>query len=166
MRPHWVHSRHSRHRGLSGSPQERTFNQCPRFMSARPAAWPKTNLMKSRRSVLAGRRAVRDSEAGDKTKPDRGCGDTEDYRDRRGRSFGRNGTTRWSRAFAELYRERAIKSSRPPRFSSPIRFRSPFCAKRTGNCGSSTPDGMTSRSSCLGRRHWLRRTVAIHDQWS
>ena len=27
----WGHSRHPRHRGVSGSPQERPFGQCPRL---------------------------------------------------------------------------------------------------------------------------------------
>src|SRR5262249_54036055 len=40
-----------------------------------------------------------------------------------------------------------LKSSRSPRFSRRTRFHSPFRAKRTGNCGSSTPDG-TRRRSC------------------
>jgi len=44
------HSRHSRHPGVSGSPQERTFT-----------ARPKINLLKSRRSACARCRAVRDS---------------------------------------------------------------------------------------------------------
>src|SRR5262249_26345991 len=39
-----------------------------------------------------------------------------------------------------------IKGSRSPRFSSPRRFRSPFRAKRMGNCGSSTPAGTTPTS--------------------
>jgi len=29
--PEWGHSRHSCHPGVSGSPQERTFGQCPRL---------------------------------------------------------------------------------------------------------------------------------------
>src|SRR5215469_3703531 len=44
------------------------------------------------------------------------------------------------------------RSRRSPRFSSRTLFHSPFRAKRTGNCAWSTPDGMASRSSCLGRR--------------
>src|SRR5262249_33987639 len=39
----------------------RSFGQCPPFMSTRPAARPKTNLLKSRRFARAGCRAVRDS---------------------------------------------------------------------------------------------------------
>src|SRR5215470_4285078 len=53
-----------------------------------------------------------------------------------------------------------LKSSRSPRFSSQIKFRSPVSREKDGKLRLSTPDGMTSRSSCSGRRHWLRRTAA------
>ena len=49
-----------------------------------------------------------------------------------------------------------LKSARSPRFSSRTRFPSPFRAKRTGNCGSSTPAGMRRRSSSRAR-YWSFR---------
>src|SRR5215472_12200777 len=52
-------SRHSCHPGVSDSPQEWTFVQRPAFMSTRPTARPKTNLLKSRHSALAGCRPVK-----------------------------------------------------------------------------------------------------------
>ena len=70
---------------------------------------------------------------------------------------------------AKLVRRHQLPGSKAPDrpdFHRGFRFAPRFAQKGREIAPGLRRMGTRRRSSCLGRRSWLRRTVAIHDQWS